>query len=205
MLITLGTAPLEDSQFRTAAFEQLGQDRLEGAVTTDIAGKKEAHSVLLDAEAEETLRKAQVHKKTATSVFFESNGGQGEKRQSATVPELRMAVAGPGIDVGNVETALEGLVDRCYYLTLDQNSYYFSLKENLNKRYADRRASVKGRTCSSVSQRLATCTNALWYVSRSARGRVSLLARRTASAMCGRYAATSAAEATPRSSTCPSR
>ncbi|MBP7427878.1 MAG: ATP-binding protein [Candidatus Hydrogenedentes bacterium] len=143
LLITLGTAPLEDSQFRTAAFEQLGQDRLEGAVTTDIGGKKEAHALRLDAEAEETLRKAQVHRKTATSVFFESNGGQGEKRQSATVPELRMAVAGPGIDVGNVETALEGLVDRCYYLTLDQNSYYFSLKENLNKRYADRRASVK--------------------------------------------------------------
>jgi hypothetical protein len=143
LLITLGTAPLDDSQFRTAAFEQLGQDRLEGAVTTDIAGKKEAHALLLDAEAEETLRKAQVHRKTATSVFFESNGGQGERRQSATVPELRMAVAGPGIDVGNVETALEGLVDRCYYLTLDQNSYYFSLKENLNKRYADRRASVK--------------------------------------------------------------
>jgi hypothetical protein len=143
LVITLGTAPLEDSQFRTAVFEQLGQDRLEGAVTTDIAGKKEAHSLLLDTEAEETLRKAHVHRKAATSVFFESNGGQGEKRQSATGPELRMAVAGPGLDVGNVETALEGLVDRCYYLTLDQNSYYFSLKENLNKRYADRRASVK--------------------------------------------------------------
>ncbi len=143
LLITLGTAPLEDSQFRTAVFEQLGQDRLEGAVTTDIAGKKESHSLLLDREAEETLRNAQVYRKTATAVFFESNGGQGENRQFATVPELRLAVAGPGVDVGNVETALEGLVDRCYYLTLDQNSYYFSLKENLNKRYADRRASVK--------------------------------------------------------------
>lgn len=143
LLITLGTAPLEDSQFRTAVFEQLGQDRLEGAVTTDIAGKKESHSLLLDGEAEETLRKAQVHRKAATTVFFESNGGQGERRQCATVPELRLAVAGPGVDVGNVETALDGLVSRCYYLTLDQNSYYFSLKENLNKRYADRRANVK--------------------------------------------------------------
>ena len=143
LLITLGSAPLEDSQFRTAVFEQLGQDRLEGAVTTDIAGKRESHSLLLDGGAEETLRKAQVHRRTATAVFFESNGGQGEKRQCATVPELRMAVGGPGVDVGNVETALEGLVDRCYYLTLDRNSYYFSLKENLNKRYADRRASVK--------------------------------------------------------------
>jgi len=143
LLITLGTAPLDESQFRTAVFEQLGENRLEGAVTTDIAGKKGSHAVILDSEAEETLRKAMVHRRTATAVFFESNGGQGQKRQTATVPELRLCVAGPSIDIGNVETALEGLVDRCYYLTLDQNSYYFSLRENLNKRYADRRASVK--------------------------------------------------------------
>jgi len=143
LLITLGTAPLEESQFRTAVFEQLGESRLEGAVTTDIAGKKSSHAGLLDSEAEETLRKAMVHRRTATAVFFESNGGQGQKRQTATVPELRLCVAGPSVDIGNVETALEGLVDRCYYLTLDQNSYYFSLRENLNKRYADRRASVK--------------------------------------------------------------
>ncbi len=143
LLITMGTAPLDESQFRTAVLEQLGQDRLEGAVTTDIAGKKESHAVLLDNEAEETLRKALVHRRTATAVFFESNGGQGQNRQVATVPELRLSVAGPGLDIGNVETALDGLVDRCYYMTLDQNTYYFSLKENLNKRYSDRRASVK--------------------------------------------------------------
>jgi len=143
LLISLGSAPLSDSQFRTAVFEQLGESRLEGAVATDIAGSKESHAVLLDKEAEETLRKACVHQKSATAVFFESNGGQGENRQSATVPELRLAVAGPTIDIGNVETALESLTDRCYYLTLERNSYYFSMRENLNKRYSDRRAGVK--------------------------------------------------------------
>ncbi|BBO89904.1 ATP-binding protein [Desulfosarcina ovata] len=143
LLIGLGSAPLGDSQFRTAVFEQLGESRLEGAVATDIAGSKESHAVLLDKEAEETLRKACVHQKSATAVFFESNGGQGENRQSATVPELRLAVAGPNIDIGNVETALESLTDRCYYLTLERNSYYFSMMENLNKRYSDRRAGVK--------------------------------------------------------------
>jgi len=143
LLITLGTAPMGDSQFRTAVFEQLGESRLEGAVATDMAGKKESHAVRLDAEAEETLRKAKVHQKCATAVFFESNGGQGKARQVATVPEVRMAVAGPGLDIGNVETALDGLIDRCYYLTLDRNQYFFSLKQNLNKRFADRRATVK--------------------------------------------------------------
>jgi len=143
LVIGLGSAPLGDSQFRTAVFEQLGESRLEGAVATDIAGSRESHAVLLDREAEETLRKACVHQKSATAVFFESNGGQGEKRRSATVPELRLAVAGPTVDIGNVETALEALTDRCYYLTLERNSYHFSMRENLNKRYSDRRAGVK--------------------------------------------------------------
>ena len=50
-LISLGTAPLEDSIFRCAVFEQLGETKLEGAVTTDICGKKESHATRLDAEA----------------------------------------------------------------------------------------------------------------------------------------------------------
>jgi len=39
-LIGIGTAPLEDPMFRAALFEQLGEPRLEGAITTDICGKK---------------------------------------------------------------------------------------------------------------------------------------------------------------------
>ena len=34
-LISLGSAPLEDVQFRATVFEQLGNRNLEGAVTTD--------------------------------------------------------------------------------------------------------------------------------------------------------------------------
>jgi hypothetical protein len=140
-LIDLGTAPVEDPIFRSAVFEQLGESRLEGAVTTDIAGKKESHAVRLDEEAVDTIRKARLHKKVATTVLFESNGGQ--TRNEATLPEIRLAVAGPDIDVGNVETALQSLTDACYYLTSERNRYRFSLKENLNKRFSDRRASVR--------------------------------------------------------------
>src|SRR6266849_4616927 len=140
-LIDLGSAPLEDPQFRSAVFEQLGESRLEGAVTTDICGKFEAHAVRLDAEAVETIKKASLHKKIATTIFFESNGGQ--TRNEASLPEIRLAAAGPEMDLGNVETALEGLTDACYYLIPERNRYRFSLKENLNKRFADRRAGMK--------------------------------------------------------------
>ncbi|MBU9576477.1 ATP-binding protein [Burkholderia multivorans] len=140
-LIGLGTAPLDDSQFRAALFEQLGEHRLEAAVATDIAGKKDSHALRLDNEASDEIKKWRIHRKAATAIFFESNGGM--SRSEASVPEVRLDVAEPDMDIGNIETALESLADSCYYLTVDRNRYHFSFKENLNKRYADRRANIK--------------------------------------------------------------
>lgn len=140
-VIGLGTAPLDDSQFRAALFEQLGEHRLEAAVTTDICGKKDSHAVRLDNEANEAIKKGRIHRKAATAIFFESNGGMA--KADASVPEIRLDVAEPEMDIGNIETALESLTDACYYLTVERNRYHFSFNENLNKRYADRRANVK--------------------------------------------------------------
>jgi hypothetical protein len=80
----------------------------------------------------------------ATTIFFESNGGMA--RAEATSPEIRLAVAEPDLDIGHVETVLDALTDACYYLTVERNRYHFSFKENLNKRYADRRANIKDDT-----------------------------------------------------------
>jgi predicted AAA+ superfamily ATPase len=85
-LITLGLAPIQDPTFRAALFEQLGNDNLEIPVTTDIAGKSEAHGMRLDKEATETIRKAQLHRKVATTIFFESNGGMSQSHADASVP-----------------------------------------------------------------------------------------------------------------------
>lgn len=140
-LITLGSAPLEDPQFRTAVFEQIGESRLEGAVTTDIAGKSESHAGRLDKEAVETIKKSQLHQRVAKSIFFESNGGQ--IKAEATLPEIRLAVSDPNIDIGNVETVLDDLIQSCYFLTAENNRFKFSLSPNLNKLLADRRASIQ--------------------------------------------------------------
>jgi hypothetical protein len=140
-LIGMGTAPLDDPLFRSAIFEQLGGAKLEGAVTTDICGKKDSHALRLDKEAVDTIRKARLHQKVATTIFFESNGGQA--KAEATLPEIRLAVAEPELDVGNIETALEALSTTCYFLSAEKNRYRFSLSPNLNKLLADRRASVQ--------------------------------------------------------------
>lgn len=140
-LIGMGTAPLDDPIFRSAIFEQLGGAKLEGAVTTDICGKKDSHAVRLDKEAVETIKKARLHQKVATAIFFESNGGQ--SKTEATLPEIRLAVAEPDLEIGNIETVLETISTTCYYLSADKNRYRFSLTANLNKILADRRASVQ--------------------------------------------------------------
>jgi hypothetical protein len=143
-LVALGTAPLDDPIFRAAVFEQLGETKLEAAVTTDIAGKKDAHAVQLDSEAVDLIKKARLHRKAATTIFFESNGGQiGVEAQEASVAEIRLAVCEPESDIGNIETVLDALTEACYYLNVEKTRYKFSLKENLNKRFADRRATVQ--------------------------------------------------------------
>jgi hypothetical protein len=137
-VIGLGTAPLADTYFRAEVFEQLGE-RLEEAALADIAGE-EAWAVRLDSGAPDTIRLARLHQKVATAIFFESSGGQ--LRKEATLPEVRLAVGEPGLDIGNVETVLEDLIGSCYYLSAEGTRYRFSRAPNLNKLLADRRATI---------------------------------------------------------------
>ncbi|MCL6596972.1 MAG: DUF499 domain-containing protein [Firmicutes bacterium] len=139
-LLMLGTAPLDDGMFRSAVFEQLGEQRLEGAVTADIAGERGAWATRLDEAAAEPLRRARLHRKVATTIFFESNGGQA--RSEASVGEIRLAVGEPDLDIGWVEQALDALRESCYYLHVDASGYRFGVRPNLNKLLADRKAAI---------------------------------------------------------------
>lgn len=97
-MIDLGSAPLEDDKFRAAVFEQMGEGRLEVAVSTDIAGKQESHAIRIDEEATENIKKKSLHKRTATIIFFESNGGQ-VSGKTATIPEIKLAIGEPDLDI----------------------------------------------------------------------------------------------------------
>jgi hypothetical protein len=102
-----------------------GERRLETAITSDICGKDDSHAVRLDREEVDEIKKSRLHRKVATTIFFESNGGQG--RGEATLAEIRMAVATPDSDIGNVETVLQSLTDSCFYLNVERrNKYKFS-------------------------------------------------------------------------------
>jgi hypothetical protein len=142
-LITLGSAPLEDPIFRAAMFEQLGSNELEIPVTTDIAGKKDAHAVRLDREASETIKQASLHRKVASTILFESNGGMSQSQAEAALPEIRLSVGCPDMNLADVDHVLEGMVGTCYYLNWDRNRYRFGLTPNLNQILVTRRGAVK--------------------------------------------------------------
>lgn len=141
-LITLGLAPLDDPTFRAALFEQLGSDNLEIPVTTDIVGKSDAHGARLDKEANEAVRKAQLHRKVATTIFFESNGGMSQARAEATVPEIKTGVFGPDMNLAELDPVLESLAGTCFYLNWERNRYRFGLSPNLNQILVSRRGGV---------------------------------------------------------------
>jgi len=153
-LITLGLAPLDDQTFRAALFEQLGSDNLEIPVTTDIVGKSDAHGMRLDKEAGEAVRKSQLHRKVATTIFFESNGGMSQTRAEATVPEIKTGVFGPDMNLAELDPVLEGLAGNCFYLNWERNRYRFGLSPNLNQILVNRRGGVDdGRIGELIRQR----------------------------------------------------
>lgn len=143
-LIMLGSAPLSDPLFRAAVFEQLGSSELEAPVTADISGKQgESHSLKLDKEATEAIKKAQMHRKVATAIFFESNGGQSQNRAEASVAEIKTSVCGPDSNTADIDTVLEGLSSTCFYLQWERNRYRFGIKPNLNQVLVARRGGVQ--------------------------------------------------------------
>ncbi len=158
-LITLGLAPLQDKTFRAAMFEQLGDDKLEVPVTTDIVGKDSAHGLRLDKEATESIRKAQLHRKVATTIFFESNGGMSQSRSDATLPEIKAAIGSPDQNLVDVDNTLEGLASTCFYLNWERNRYRFGLSPNLNKILVTRRGSVANKA---IDERIKKQTQLLF-------------------------------------------
>ena len=141
-LITLGSAPLEVSDFRSVVLGQLGESRLVAAMDADIAGAQ-AHSRALDSDIKGPLR--DIHQRVGTTIFFESSGGQVDK--VAHLPELRFALGEPEVDTTSVDTAAFTLEDRAYFLRkIGSDGFKISHQPTMKKVVNDRRASLDEET-----------------------------------------------------------
>ena len=137
-LITLGSAPLDISDFRAVVLRQLGEPGLDVAIDTDIAGKR-AHAKVLDIGASKELR--DIHRRVGTAIFFESSGGQVDK--VAHLPELRFALGEPSVDTTAIDTAAATLEGRGFFIRkIGSDGFLVHHQATLKKVVNDRRASL---------------------------------------------------------------
>lgn len=137
-LITLGSAPLEIPDFRSAVLGQLGETRLLAAITTDIADAN-SHARALDADTKGALR--DIHRRVGAAILFESSGGQSDK--TAHLPELRFALGEPSLDTTSIDNAAAVLESKAYYVRrLGTDGFRIGYQPTLKKVVNDRRASL---------------------------------------------------------------
>ncbi|MBI2833279.1 MAG: ATP-binding protein [Acidobacteria bacterium] len=150
-LITLGSAPLDVSEFRAVILGQLGEPKLQAAIETDIAGQQ-SHARALDADTSGPLR--DIHRRVGAAILFESSGGQGDK--AAHLPELRFALGEPGLDTTSIDNAAVALERRGYYIRkAGADGYRFGFNPTLKKVVSDRRASLEDEEVRKATQTLA--------------------------------------------------
>ena len=137
-LITLGSAPLDVSDFAGVVLGQLGEARLSTAIDADIAGAQ-AHARALDADTKAALR--DIHRRVGTTMLFESSGGQVDR--VAHLPELRFALGEPSIETTSVDSAAMALEERSYFLRrVGTDGFRISYRPTIKKVVNDRRASL---------------------------------------------------------------
>ena len=141
-LITLGSAPLHDTNFRAALLGQLGEQKLDAAIMADIAGDT-AHAQALDADAVGALRN--VHRRVGATILFESSGGQAEK--VAHLPELRFALGEPEVETTTIDSAANALQSAGFFIRkVGGDGFRIHHQATLQKVASDRRAALDEAT-----------------------------------------------------------
>ena len=136
--ITLGSAPLDISEFRSIVLGQLGETRLLSAIDADISGMQ-SHARALDADTKGSLR--DIHRRVGTAILFESSGGQKDK--IAHLPELRFSLGEPEIDTTSIDNAALALEAKAFFIRkIGTDGFQIRHQPTLKKVVSDRRASL---------------------------------------------------------------
>ena len=137
-VLTLGSAPLEVPQFQAIILGQLGEPKLEAAIGTDISSDH-SHAKALDADTKGPLR--DIHRRVATTILFESSGGQVDK--VAHLPEIRFALGEPEIDTTSIDNAAHALEAKAFFISrIGSDGFKIYYKATIRKAVSDRRASL---------------------------------------------------------------
>src|SRR3989338_2810842 len=107
-------------------------------VEADISGLQ-SHARALDADTKGPLR--DIHSRVATTILFESSGGQVDK--VAHLPELRFALGEPEIDTTSIDNAALALEAKAFFIRkVGSDGFQIRYQPTLKKVVSDRRASL---------------------------------------------------------------
>jgi hypothetical protein len=124
----------------------MGEQRLQAAMQADISapsGQPPSHAETLDEEQADSVGKSALHRRVATTLFFESCGGKTDK--SAHLPELCFAAGDPDTETTLTHTAVQNLERRCYFLRpVGADGWRFGHVPTLKKVHADRKRTCAG-------------------------------------------------------------
>jgi len=141
-LITLGSAPLDVSEFRAVVLGQLGESRLDTAIEADIAGQF-SHARALDVDTKGSLR--DIHRRIGAAILFESSGGQVDK--IAHLPELRFALGEPDVETTSIDNHAVALEAASFFIRkVGTDGFQIHHQATLKKVVSDRRASLDDET-----------------------------------------------------------
>ncbi len=137
-LLTLGSAPLDNPDFRSTVLAQLGEPRLSAAIDTDIASEH-SHAHALDADTTGPLH--DIHRRVGAAILFESSGGQVDR--IARLPELRFALGEPDLDTTSIDNAAHALESKAFFISpVGTDGFKVYHKATIRKAVSDRRASL---------------------------------------------------------------
>ena len=128
--------------FRETVLSQLGEQLLNVAIDTDLAGET-ARAKPLDADARGALR--DIHRRVGTAMLFESSGGQLDR--VAHLPELRFALGEPEVETTTIDNAASVLEQVAFFIRkAGADGYRIHHQATLRKAVADLRASLDEET-----------------------------------------------------------
>ena len=137
-LITLGSASLDVPEFQATILSQLGEQRLLPAIEVDISSSA-SHAKALDADAQGELQG--IHRRVGATILFESTGVATDR--AAHLPEIRIALGEPNLDVTSIDNAASALEKRAFFIRkVDTDGFRIGHKLTLKKVVGDRRAAL---------------------------------------------------------------
>ena len=137
-LLTLGSAPLDNPDFRSTVLCSARRAALSAAIDTDIASEH-SHAHALDADTTGPLR--DIHRRVGAAILFESSGGQVDR--IARLPELRFALGEPDLDTTSIDNAAHALESKAFFISpVGTDGFKVYHKATIRKAVSDRRASL---------------------------------------------------------------